>query len=163
MLAAYFGLRIKYVGGLSPKVAGFMIAKTIVINANKSKSDHAFTIAHEIGHYHLHCKQNYQMPFPRILKRQWKAKRMIRFSKLLNRVLARQFNTENQADLWAFCALFYIGARDDVLAVLEQHPEKATLFWLSVVGCIRANIQRRLKAAARDMFYFINVLTRVGT
>ncbi len=96
------GLRIKYASGMSPKVSGFLdpspASRTIVLNATKSKSDHAFTIAHEIGHYILHYRRSHRLHLPWYLTRQWKSRRMVRFSKLITRVFFRNFNYERQAD-----------------------------------------------------------------
>jgi hypothetical protein len=146
-------LRIKYVSAMSPKVAGFLDpsagSRTIVVNAGRSKSDHAFTIAHEIAHYILHYKRSHRIHLPWYLTRQWKPNFMIRFSKLIKRLVFRTFNAERQADLWAIGVLLYIGATDDLQALLTQHPEKIRWFCLWVVAATFTNIKLRLKGDFR--------------
>ena len=156
-VAHHLRLRIKYVSTLSPKVAGFLdpsrASRTIVVNANKSKSDHVFTILHEIAHYILHYERSHRTRLPWYITRQWKSEPMIRFSKLLRRVVSRRFDNESQADLWAFCALLQIGAADDALAISAQYPEKNSAFWLSVAASIYAGIKSRLKRAFRRILH----------
>jgi hypothetical protein len=148
-------LRIKYVNDLPPNVSGFLdpskASRTIVLNANKSKCDHVFTIFHEIAHYVLHFQRSHQMRLPWWLTRKWKSKPMIRFKKTTKLIAFRKFNEERQADLWAFCMLFQIGATDDILGIVDQYPEKTTIFWLSVVGSIYSGVKSRLKSVLRPI------------
>jgi hypothetical protein len=156
-LADHLRLRIKYVNDLPAKVPGFLdpskASRTIVVNASKSKSDHAFTILHEVAHYILHYKRSHRTRLPWWLARKWKSKPMIRFSKTTKRIASRTLNDERQADLWAFCALFQIGATDDVLDIVGQYPEKNSTFWLSFVGCIYSGIKFRVKRAFRTILH----------
>ncbi len=148
-LTDYCGLRIKYVSDLPSTVPGFLdpskTSRTIVVNANKSKSDHAFTILHEIAHFILHYERSHRIRLPSYLTRHWKWRPMIRFSKLNKRIFSRKFNAERQADLWAFCTLLRIGATDDALAIVAQYPEKNSLLWQSVAGCTYSGIKSCLK------------------
>jgi hypothetical protein len=166
-LAAHFGLRIKYVGALSPKISGFLdpspMSRTIVVNAAKSKSDHAFTIAHEIAHYILHCQRLHRFRLPWFLTRQWKSKKLRRVSKLTVRLYFRDFNAEQQADLWAFATLMYIGATDDVLEIFNQHPDKRSGFWICATACIYTGIKQQLKSAFQPILHAFNFLFRSGS
>jgi hypothetical protein len=149
-IARHLGLRIKY-ANMIPKVAGFldpsMASRTIVINANKSKSDHVFTILHEIAHYILHYERSHRMRLPWYLTHQWKSNPMIRLSRTTKRAVSRKFNYEWQADMWAICALLHIGATDDIQVILTQYPEKTGLACLCVAGTIYAGVKSRLKRA----------------
>jgi len=151
-IAHHLRLRIKY-ANMIPKVAGFLdpskASRTIVINATKSKSDHVFTILHEIAHYILHYERSHRMRLPWYLTRQWNANPMARFSKATKRLVSRKLNPEWQADMWAMCALLHIGAADDFQAILTQYPEKTGLACLCVAGTIYAGIKSRLKKAFR--------------
>ena len=74
LLAAHYCLRIKYVSDLPANVPGFLdpskASRTIVLNASKSKSDHAFTIFYEIAHFILHAQRSHQLlRLPAWLKR----------------------------------------------------------------------------------------------
>jgi hypothetical protein len=97
-LAHYHGLRIKYVSDLPATVPGFLdpskASRTIVVNANKSRSDHAFTILHEIDHFILHFERSHRIRLPWYLTRQWKWRPVIRFSKLFRRAASRKLNDE---------------------------------------------------------------------
>ena len=153
-LAHHLRLRIKY-ASMTPKVAGFLdpsrASRTIVINANKSKSDHVFTILHEIAHFILHFERSHRIRLPSYLTRQWKSKPMMRFSQATKHLVSRKLNLEWQADMWAICALLHIGATDDLQAILTQYPEKTGIACLSVVGTIYAGIKSRLKRASRQI------------
>ena len=83
---------------------------------------------------------------------------MIRNSKVLKRAISRIFNNERQADIWAFCALLTIGATDDLQAIVLQHPEKARLFYLTVIGCIYGAIKSRFKRAFRGVHVLAEAL-----
>jgi len=148
-LTSQLRLKVKYTGTLPGKVPGFLIfnggSGTIVINATKSASDHAFTILHEIAHYILHCICSHQMRLPWYLTRQWKSNLMTRWSKTTKRAVSRKFNAEWQADMWAFCALLHIGATDDFQAILAHYPEKSGRACLCVAGSLYAGIKSRLK------------------
>jgi hypothetical protein len=76
---------------------------------------------------------------------------MIRFSRLLNRIVSRKFNHERQFDMWAIGALLYIGDTDDLQTVLTQHPEKDGSFWLYVIAGTYTGIKLRLKSALREV------------
>ena len=88
-LANHYALRIKY-ASTSPKVSGFLdpsrASRTIVVNANKSKSEHAFTILHELAHFILHCVRSHRIRLPWYVTRRWKSKRMMHVSKLIKRI-----------------------------------------------------------------------------
>jgi hypothetical protein len=155
--AHYYGLVIRYVTDLPPNVPGLLVPAerphTIVVNANRSKSDHAFTILHEIGHFILHYERSHRVRFPSYLTREWKSKRMIRFSKLLRYVVARKMGLEAQADGWAFCALLGEGALNDALAICAQHPEKRWTFRVVFVSSIYHGIKRRVKKAIKGLIH----------
>ncbi len=153
--ADYHGLAIRYANNLPPNVAGLLAPAewpdTIVINANRTKNDHAFTILHEIGHFVLHYERSHRVRFPSYLTRKWKSKRMIRFSRLLRYVVARKMGQEVQADAWAFCALLGEGALNEALAICAQQPEKRWAFRLAFASSVYAGIKRRFKAVLRTL------------
>jgi hypothetical protein len=155
-LADQFRLRIKYVNDLPAKVAGFLdpskASHTIVVNATKSKSDHAFTILHEIAHYILHFQRSHQMRLPWYLTRQWKSQPMNRFSKTTKRLVSRKFDDEWQADMWAVGALLFIGAKDDFQAFVNQHPDKTWLVSVCLLASIYTNVKFRVKSAFRPIY-----------
>jgi len=156
-LAANNDLRIKYVSDLPPTVHGFLdpskASRTIVVNANKSKSDHVFTILHEIAHFILHFERSHRMRLPWYLTRKWKSERMIQFSKELMQVVLRKLNVEHQADIWAFCALFQIGATDDAQAIVAHDSEKRWTFRLAFASSIYAGIKHRVKRAINGIVH----------
>jgi hypothetical protein len=156
--AASLGLRIKYVSVLPHKICGFLdpASRTIIVNAKKSKSDHAFTIAHEIAHYVLHTQRLHRIKLPWYLKHQWKSPKMRRFSKLTARVYFRGFNVERQADMWAFATLLYFGAKDDIQVIFNQHPDKRSAFFLCAAACIYTEIKFRLKSFSKTAFGLFN-------
>jgi hypothetical protein len=151
--ADYYGLKIEYASNLSPKVAGLLVPiespHTILVNANHSKSDHVFTILHEIGHYILHVERSHRVRLPWYLRRQWQSKRTIRFSRSLRRIQSRIMNPEMQADAWAFCALLQFGAIDDAKAICTRYPEKTWMFLLAVAGSIYNRIKLRIQRVIR--------------
>jgi hypothetical protein len=108
-LADYNDLRIKYVSDLPPTVPGFLdpskASRTIVVNANRSKSDHVFTILHEIAHHVPHVERSHRARLPWYLTRQWKRQSPMVFSRTIKRAFFRRFDQERQADFGAFCAL----------------------------------------------------------
>jgi hypothetical protein len=157
VLVDSYGLGIRYVTDLPPNVAGLLVPvqspRTIVVNANGTKSDHAFTILHELAHFILHIERSHRTRFPSYLTRQWKSKRMIRFSKIFQRVVSRKMGHEPQADAWAFCVLIQIGAIVDARAICAQHPEKRWMFNLVRVSSLYAGIKRRIKSVIRRVFH----------
>jgi hypothetical protein len=154
--ADYFGLQIEYVFDLPDNVAGVLQSgpdpRYIIVNARKSRSEQAFTIAHEMGHYVMHHDRPPWDILPWYMKIQWKSPLMSKASRTLNRWVRRKFGVEWQADLWAFMLLCLIGARDDLLAINENHPEKSLTFWCTCLGLAYAGIKRRITGFFQKIF-----------
>jgi hypothetical protein len=166
-LAAYCRLRIKYVSDLPAAVPGFLdpskASHTIVVNANRSKSDHAFTILHEIAHYILHFERSHRTRLPWYLTRKWKSKRMNRLSKTIYRVVSRKLNNEAQADAWAFCVLLCIGANDDAQAISAQCPEKSWLYKLALASSICTALKNRVKTTFGQILHLFRTSFSVSS
>ncbi len=154
--AAYFDLKVEYVD-LPDNVSAFLQPgpdpRYIFVSSRKTRSDNAFSIAHELGHYVMHHERPPRDIRPRYLKIQWTSKLMSKLSRLLSRWVRRKFDAEWEADLWAFLFLFYIGATDDVFAFIESYPKKDFLFWCTVCGIIYCGIKRRIQVFSHRLFY----------
>jgi hypothetical protein len=155
-LAAHFGLSIKYSNDLPDNVSGFLrperAFRMIILNANKSESDHIFTILHEVAHYYLHVRRFHPKRMPWLLTRKWKSKRLRGYARLIKRNASNLLTDELEADIWAFCALCSIGAKNDLRNLSLQYPEKAGWGALSALcfGFIR--VKCSLKAALSKIF-----------
>jgi len=151
----HFGLVLELHHDLPDSAAGFLDRspepKFIAVNANLPKCEQVFTIAHELGHYVKHPDRSALRYRPWYLDRPWKSPRMIRVSMLAERYIARWFNIERQADLWALSVLLNIGAVDEMRAWLEHHPEKAALVFLVCVVAVLKAIENLVIRSIRAM------------
>lgn len=124
----YFGLQIEYRDDLPANNAGYLDAQEepqyIAVNRNLPHCEQAFTIAHELGHYLKHHNQPRRRFFPGVLDRKYQSQRVADVANRTRRSLYFIFTKEWEADLYAFCLLFNIGAGNDIKAYLERHPEK---------------------------------------
>jgi hypothetical protein len=154
--ADYFGLQIEYVFDLPDNVAGLLQSgsnpRYIFVNARKSRSEQAFTIAHEMGHYVMHHDRQPWDILPWYLRIRWKSPLMSKVSRTLTRLVKMHYGPEFQADLWAYVILWHIGASDDLLAITEMYPQKSPLFWLSSWGVIYGGLKRLIKSFFQRLF-----------
>lgn len=147
--AGYFDLLIEYVADLPDNVPGFLQPgpdpRFILVNASKSPSEQAFTIAHEIGHYVMHANRPIPAFLPWYLNIRWQSPSLSKFSSRARRWIRRVFDAEWQADLWAFILLLQIGAADDVMAIIALYPKKTVMLWHSIAALIFSRIKGRTK------------------
>ena len=156
-MARHLGLKIVFVSYLSDDIHGKLLPreKRILINAHKPRCEHVYTILHEIGHFQLHFKKIGPNMLNRwYLNRRWKTDAIAVFASKVRRHMRFFFNNhagkEWEADLWAFCALFYLQkyvGRSYLTAFLNRHPEKTGIFLLAAYGFIYSNIKQRTKTA----------------
>jgi hypothetical protein len=132
----YFGLQVKYVRGLPDKVSGFLQPGSdpqyIFLNEGKSRSDHAFTIAHELGHYVMHLDRPLKNRTPEFLDYHGESEFFLETTQMTKEWVQRFFEPEGEADAWAFALLLRLGATDDLLTILELYPKK---FWMFLAIC----------------------------
>jgi hypothetical protein len=139
-LAKHFGLKVKYVDYFGEETHGklFVHEKRILINARKPRTEHIFTLLHEIGHYVLHVLNPYRKFHPRFFDAHWKINFMATLSSKVRRYMRFNFRKESgrewEADMWALCAFWLLarrfGARKELVDFLKRHPEKWSKFFL---------------------------------
>jgi hypothetical protein len=146
-MTRHLGLKAKFVDYLDDDTHGKLLIKErrILLNARKSRSEHFYTILHEIGHFVVHHTMSPRDYCPRFLRKDWKRDSIDRIFSLARRYLRFILNSsagkEWEADLWAICAFILltrrIGCRTELVAFLERHPEKTKTFLLatSVITC----------------------------
>ena len=143
---SYFGLQVKYVGGLSDKVFGFLQPgpnpRFIIINERKSRVDHSFTIAHELAHYVMHFNRPARSLKSPYLDHPWKSRLMIEASQMTRNWYAPIFDPEWEANLWAFILLWRIGAGDDLFALTKTYPDKRRMLWYSWAAAVYTNVKQ---------------------
>jgi hypothetical protein len=148
-LAGHFDLEIKYVNDLPDNVPGILQAGPdlgyIIVNARKSRSDHAFTIVHELAHYVMHLDRPPLCLVPRYLDRPWESKVMIQYTQETKDFIHRKFGPEWQADLWAFILLWQIKAFDDLIALPRIYPRFKWMLWYSLAAVIYGGFKKRVK------------------
>jgi IrrE N-terminal-like domain len=159
LMAGHLGLKVKFVGYFSDDVHGKLLPleKRILINAHKPRYEHTFTLLHEIGHNLLHFKNPHRKFHARFLENKSKIKWLVKFCSKVRRTMHIHFARENsrewEADLWAFCAFIYVvklaGGRDDLVTLLEHHPEKFWVFMLAGAGVIFSGIKKRITTATQ--------------
>jgi len=146
--ADYFGLPLVYSSDLPDSVPGMLVpvgdSAAIVVNAKRPPLDHAFTIAHEIGHYIMHQNGKPKFPSPWFLNRQWKWKWARLIARKARVVRCEKYGTEWEADFWAFVMLWHLAALTELQFVFDTYPEKRSLYWLSILGVI-LGASRRLE------------------
>jgi hypothetical protein len=148
----HFGLPVVYSTDLPDKVLGMLVpdgdSSTIVLNANRPALDHAFTIAHEIGHYIMHKDGKREFPLPLFLSRRWKWRPVRIIARKARAIMAEKVDKEWEADFWAFVMLWHIAAVPELKFVFECYPEKRMLLWLSIFA-VAVGIGRHLEKNQR--------------
>lgn len=149
------GLKAKIVNYLGDDVHGVLLPreKRILINANKPRNEHIYTLLHEIGHFLIHFKNLPTKHHPRFLDIHWETAWLARLCSKVRRYLRFIFNKQSgkewEADLWAMCAFIYfakrIGCRDELRVFLGRHPEKFKMFLLAGYGIAYCDTKTRIK------------------
>jgi hypothetical protein len=157
-LSRHLGLKVKFVDYLGDQTHGKLLVRErrILINARKPRSEHVFTVLHEIGHYLLHVLNPHRRQIPRFFDIHWQNDLLAGFFSKIRRVLRfvlnRQSGKEWEADLWALCAFCVLArnfsGKDELKNFLERHPEKLPSFLL--VRCAFA--YRDVKTLAKRIF-----------
>ena len=80
-MSKYIGIKVKFVDYLGDDVHGKLLPreKRILINARKPRTEHIFTLLHEIGHFLVHVKKTHTLRNPRFLEIHWKSERLANF------------------------------------------------------------------------------------
>jgi IrrE N-terminal-like domain len=155
-MPGYFGLQIEYRDDLPANNAGYLDPhdepQYIALNRNLPHCEQAFTIAHELGHYLRHHNQPRRRFFPGVLDREYQSERIADLACRTRRTLYLIFTKEWEADLYAFCLLFNIGAGDDLKAYLERHPEKMRMGIVAFAICFFKAIPRIIKGLILKFF-----------
>jgi hypothetical protein len=148
-MPGYFGLQIEYRDDLPANNAGYLDPaeepQYIAVNRNLPHCEHAFTVAHELGHYVLHVGRKPRNFLPGYLNFAWQSKPLAGSARTTERWLRRYFNQEWQADLYAFCLMFNLGEANDLKAFVERHPGKMWLYFLATTICFVKAIPRIIK------------------
>jgi hypothetical protein len=153
------GIKAKFVHYLAENVHGKLLPreKRILINANKPRDEHVFTLLHEIAHYLLHFKRRANRRLcPWYLKLNWKINAVAAFFSKVRRGVRLSFNCEKgkewEADVWAMCGLVYLkkfAGFSDLPAFLARHPEKRRMYWYATAAVAYAGVKMRVAAAAQ--------------
>ena len=155
-IAKHLGLKVVFVSYLEDDVHGKLLPreKRILINAHKPRTEHVYTLLHEIGHYLMHFKSLPRKRHPRFFDIYWKAEWLATLCSKLRRYYRFIFNKKSgkewEADLWAMCALVYLKkfiGRAYLTAFLNRHPEKMSIYLLAVTGAVYCEIKKRIAAA----------------
>jgi hypothetical protein len=155
--ARHLGLKVKFVNYFSDDVHGKLLnrEKRILINANKPRCEHVYTLLHEFGHFVLHCtKRAPQKYYPWFLKHNWKITAIADFVSKVRRTIRFAFSTnrgkEWEADLWAMCAFAYFKrfvGHSDLTAFLNRHPDKRGIYRLAATVVVYCDIKKRIATA----------------
>jgi hypothetical protein len=158
-MADELGLKVKFVGYFSDDVYGKLLPreKRILINANKPRYEHIFTMLHEFGHFVIHFKNLQRKIYPRWVNIRWKIEWLVDLCSKLRRywryVLNKESSKEWLADFWAMIGFIlvsnWIGNSDDLMAFLNHHPEKTRLYFLALAAVIYGGIKRRIEKIPR--------------
>jgi hypothetical protein len=137
-MAKQIGVKVKFVGYLPDNIHGKLLPreKRILINANKPRYEHVYTLLHEFAHYLLHFKNRAPgRHCPWYLKINWKIDAIAVFFSKLRRAVRFTFNTKRgkewEADLWAMGGLVYLKwffGYSDLKVFLNRHPEKKWIY-----------------------------------
>ena len=125
--------------------------KRILLNARKPRTEHLFTLFHELGHYFVHFKNARRKYPPAIfdlnLRMRWfdyLCRHMRRFYRY--RCTRERFR-EWEADLWAFCAFIVFakitGCRRELTEFLARHPEKCGTYSIAVLAVAWGGVKSR--------------------
>jgi len=151
----YFDLQVKYVH-LPEKVSGFLQPgpdpQYIFLNEDKPQSDHAFTVAHELGHYVMHFDRPARNRMPTYLDYPWESTLLREATQMTKSWAEPFFAPEGEADAWAFAFLLKLGAVDDVLSILELYPKKFWIFFLICMISAYDGFKLRTKTFFRILF-----------
>jgi len=133
-MARHLRLKVAFVSYFDDQTHGKLMPREgrILINANKPRQEHIFTMLHEIGHFLLHFKNPPRKHHPRVFDVAGKIEWLANFCSNLRRQMRFHFNKasgkEWEADLWALCAFAYLarhfGFREELFSFLQRHPEK---------------------------------------
>jgi hypothetical protein len=155
--AKHLGVKIKFVSHLADDVHGKLLPreKRILINANKPRYEHVYTLLHEFAHYLLHFnKRAPRRHCPWYLKFNWKIDAIAEIASKLRRFIRLAFNSkagrEWEADLWAMCGLVYLKkfvGRSDLTAFLNRHPEKKWIYRLAATATVYSETRKRIATA----------------
>jgi hypothetical protein len=153
------GIKAKFVHYLADNVHGKLLPreKRILINANKPRDEHVFTLLHETAHYLLHFKRRANRRLcPWYLKLNWKIEAIAVFFSKWRRAVRFAFNTQKgkewEADIWAMCGLVYLkkfAGFSDLPAFLARHPEKRRMYWHATAALIYTVVKMRFADAAQ--------------
>lgn len=155
--AKHLGVKIKFVSYLADDVHGKLLPreKRILINANKPRYEHVYTLLHEFAHYLLHF--NNRAPrrhCPWYLKFNWKIDAIAEIASKLRRFIRLAFNSkagrEWEADLWAMCGLVYLkrfGGQPDLTAFLNRHTDKKWIYRLAETATVYSETKKRIATA----------------
>lgn len=150
-LARAAGTELKFIEGLPIHIYGCQHteAPIAVINSDLPQCEQIFTILHEIGHFVLHCKTSRSLPMPLFVNRPYKNEIMAEIAYKTRRTIRRKFDKEWQADLWAFCAFFEIGCRNDFQEFLRRHPDKTKFLLLVFPVILKIRLTKLFKKLLR--------------
>jgi hypothetical protein len=148
------GLKVKFVDYLPEDIHGKLLPRErrILINANKPRCEHVYTLLHEFAHYLLHFKRiKPHRHSPWYLNINWKSDAIARIAAKVRRLVRFVFHSEHgkewEADLWAMCGLIYLNKffGDSVLtAFLNRHPEKKWLYRLAAISTVVSDAKKRI-------------------
>ena len=156
-MAGHLRLKVAFVGYFDDQTHGKLLPREgrILINANKPRQEHVFTMLHEIGHFLLHFKNPPRKHHPRMLDVAGKIEWLANFCKHIRRQLRFYFTKKSgkewEADLWALCAFAYLarhfGFQDELHSFLDRHPEKRWSYRLVRTAMVYSDCKQRISAA----------------
>jgi hypothetical protein len=163
-MAEKIGLKVVFVSYFGDDVHGRLLVreKRILINAHKPRTEHIFTLLHEVGHYVQHVLQPNRKHHPRLCDVRWKIELLENLCKKLRRyfrfIFSKEASKEWEADLWAFCAFICLAkqmkCKKDLMAFVDRHPEKTKTFYLAALGVTLGGIKNRLKQLVHIFYPF---------
>jgi hypothetical protein len=156
-LAKHLRLKVSFVSYFNDQTHGKLLPREgrILINANKPRQEHIFTMLHEIGHFLLHFKNPPRKHHPRLLDITWNIEWLANFCSHIRRQMRFHFNKasgkEWEADLWALCAFAFLanlfGFRDELFTFINRHPEKLWNYRLVKAAVIYCDFKKRISTA----------------
>jgi predicted SprT family Zn-dependent metalloprotease len=158
-MAKHLRLKVSFVSYFDGQTHGKLLPREgrILINANKPRQEHIFTMLHEIGHFLLHFNNPSRKHHPRLFDIVWKVEWLTNFCSKLRRQMRFYFNKSSgeewEADLWALCAFAYLakhfGFRDELVSFLDRHPEKIWSYRLVKTAMVYCDCKRRISNVRR--------------
>ncbi len=150
-------LKVRFVDHLPENVYGKLLPRErrILINANKPRCEHVFTLLHEFAHYLLHFKRiKPRRHSPWYLNINWKVDAIADFAAKVRRGVRLVFHSEKgkewEADVWAMCGFVYLkkfGAGNDLTAFLKRHPEKKWIYRLAASSTAYTDLKKPIATA----------------